>query len=269
TRPASPEPAAPPFREGYYIRSVPMQRGSDGQEYGISRPQLSCAISRLDKIYLPCASLPAGRIGRSPPLGRARARPGRTPRPLSTTHRRPLAMRWSALLLALSLVLASGPSAQTPGRITGLVTSLSGEPLAGAAVSVVGTTLGALSGPAGRYTIEEVPGGSHTLRASLLGYAEATAEVTLAAGQTATADLRLEPSAVQLEGIVAVGYGTQRREEVTGAVASVSEDEFVQTPARDAASLVAGKIAGLAVSTPSGDPRAGTRISRRCPTTIN
>ena len=73
---------------------------------------------------------------------------------------------------------------------------------------------------------------------------------------------------MELEGLVVVGYGTQRRETVTGAVASVSSDQFVQAPARDAASLVAGKIAGLAVTTPSGDPRSGTEISLRGTTTL-
>ena len=179
-------------------------------------------------------------------------------------------MRWTApLLLVLSLILAPAAMAQQQGTITGLVSSLDGEPLSGASVSVVGTSQGALTGPDGRYTINGVAAGSQTVRATLIGYSPGTAEVTVTAGGSATANLSLESSAVQLEGIVAVGYGTQRREEVTGAVASVSEDDFIQAPARDAASLIAGKIAGLAVSTPSGDPRAGTEISLRGATTIN
>lgn len=177
--------------------------------------------------------------------------------------------RTAPLLLTLLLLAAPAAWAQTQGRITGQVTSQEGQPLSGASVSVVGTALGALSGADGRYTIEAVPPGSHSLRVTLIGYAEQTAQVTVAPGQTATATLQLAPAAVELEGIVAVGYGTQRREEVTGAVASVSADEFVQTPARDAASLIVGKVAGLAVTTPSGDPRATTEISLRGATTIS
>lgn len=179
-------------------------------------------------------------------------------------------MRWTTpLLLALLLAFVPSAMAQSQGRITGTITSQEGQPLSGASVSVVGTPLGALTGENGSFTIEGVPAGTHTVRAALIGYAAATQEVGITAGQTATVNLQLASSAVQLEGIVAVGYGTQRREEITGAVASVSSENFVQTPARDAASLVAGKIAGLAVSTPSGDPRAGTEISLRGSTTIN
>ena len=146
-------------------------------------------------------------------------------------------MRWTApLLLALLLLPFQGAGAQSQGRITGQVTSQEGQPLSGASVSVVGTSLGALSGADGRYTIENAPAGTHTVRATLIGYAEATQQVVVAAGQTAAADLTLTSAAVELEGIVAVGYGTQRREEVTGAVGSVDEEDFVQTPARDAAS---------------------------------
>ena len=179
-------------------------------------------------------------------------------------------MRWSVpLLLALLVLPGAEARAQAQGRITGSVTSADGEPLSGASVVVVGTASGALSGADGRFTIEGIAPGTRTLRATLIGYAEQTRQVTVVAGQAATATFQLSAAAVELEGIVAVGYGTQRREEVTGAVASVSEDEFVQAPARDAASLIAGKIPGLAVSTPSGDPRDGTEISLRGATTIN
>jgi TonB-linked SusC/RagA family outer membrane protein len=179
-------------------------------------------------------------------------------------------MRWTVpLLLALLLLPGADARAQAQGRITGSITSQEGQPLSGASVSVVGTALGALSGPDGRYAIEAVAPGTRTVRATLIGYAEQSREVSVTAGQAVTADFQLAPSALELEGIVAVGYGTQRREEVTGAVASVTAEDFVQTPARDAASLIVGKIAGLAVTTPSGDPRAGTEISLRGATTLN
>ena len=85
--------------------------------------------------------------------------------------------------------------------------------------------------------------------------------MTDSAGQEATADFSLAPRAVELQGVVAVGYGTQRRETITSAISSASSDQFNQTPARDAGSLIAGKIPGLAISTPSGDPTSGTQIN--------
>src|SRR5690606_2251153 len=93
--------------------------------------------------------------------------------------------------------------------------------------------------------------------------------VTVVAGQPTIVDFQLEPEALALQELVVIGYGTQRREQITSAVASVTSADFVRGPARDAASLIAGKIPGLAVSTPSGNPTAGTEISLRGISTIS
>lgn len=77
-------------------------------------------------------------------------------------------------------------------------------------------------------------------------------------------DVQLRPQAVPLAEIIAVGYGaTQRREDLTSSVASVTSEQFIAGPARDAASLVAGKLPGLVVRTTNGDPRSGTEINIR------
>lgn len=178
-------------------------------------------------------------------------------------------MRWATLVLLTAMLLpVAEVGAQVQGRVSGTVLSDAGQPLAGASVSIAGTALGARTGADGRYAIDGVQPGQHTVRANMIGYAEQVRQATVVAGQSATADFRLAAQTVQLEGIVAVGYGTQRKEDITGAVVSVKSDQFVQTPARDAASLISGKIAGLAVTTPSGDPRRGTEITLRGATTI-
>ena len=177
--------------------------------------------------------------------------------------------------VVVALLLASLPlkwaHAQDVGSVTGAVTDkITGAALVGAQVSIgTATRLSAVTGADGRFVIEGVPAGETTARARHIGYATVALSVTVVSGQTATADFQLQAQAVELEGLVVVGYGTQRREDITGAVGSVTAKDFVQTPPRDIASLVAGKIPGLIVNTPSGDPAAGTEVLLRGFGTLN
>lgn len=87
--------------------------------------------------------------------------------------------------------------------------------------------------------------------------------MTVVADETAVVDFVLDVQALELQEIVAVGYGTQRREQITTAVANVTSDEFVPGPARDAGSLISGKLPGLVINTPSGNPTAETEVYLR------
>jgi hypothetical protein len=175
-----------------------------------------------------------------------------------------------SLVAALALANAGRAPAQTAvGRITGqVVDSIAGLPIANAQIIIPGTALGATVNAQGRYAINNVPVGRTTVRAQRIGYGFVEQTVVVTAGQEVTADFHLAPRAVELQQVVAVGYGTQRRETITSAISSVSSEQFNETPARDAGSLIAGKIPGLAISTPSGDPRSGTQISLRGVTTL-
>ena len=171
-----------------------------------------------------------------------------------------------ALLLGLLMPVAAW--AQATGRITGVITSDDGKPVPNAQVSVLTTQLRAIADTAGRYRISNVPAGQYTVRATSLGHSAQETSVTVTDGAVATADFKLPVLAALLQQVVVVGYGEQKRGEITGAVANVTADEFVQGPARDAASVLAGKVAGLGVTTPSGDPTSGTQITLRGVTTI-
>ena len=116
-------------------------------------------------------------------------------------------------------------AAQATGQIAGAVTSETGQPLAGASISVPGTAIGTLTGANGRFTVSGVPAGQQSVRATLIGYTEQTQAVQVVAGQVATTNFQLASQALELEGVVAVGYGTQRRVNLTGAVASVNIEE--------------------------------------------
>ncbi len=174
------------------------------------------------------------------------------------------------LMAAFVLASAAQASAQTTGEITGTVVDLaSGQPLAGAQISITGTSLGAAVGQSGNFTIANVPAGRHVVRAQRIGYGPAEDTVQVTVGQPATVTFKLQPQAVSLQEMVVVGYGEQQREDITGAVASVTSDKFNEGPAKDAASLIAGKVPGLSVTTASGDPTQGTEINLRGVTTIS
>src|SRR5687768_17199556 len=115
--------------------------------------------------------------------------------------------RSTRLLLAvcaISLIAvpsrASGQA--TTGTITGIVSDSSGTPVAGARVSVDGLSLATSSGQTGRYTLSNIPAGTQTVRARLLGFRFSQAQTTVIAGQTATVDIRLSVAPAELERVV-------------------------------------------------------------------
>src|SRR5215213_7308267 len=118
------------------------------------------------------------------------------------------------LLLALAggLLSAAGLGAQEPtGTITGVVTdSASQAGVPGVRVNVVGSDLNALTRDDGRYTLLNVPAGLHAIRASRIGFVAQERPVTVVAGQPATVDFVMNPSAVTLTDVVVVGYGTTK-----------------------------------------------------------
>ncbi len=176
----------------------------------------------------------------------------------------------TAVAVLLALMSATAASAQATGSVTGTVVDLeTQQPLVGAQVYVPGSQYGTLTNPEGRFLLINLPAGQATIRVELIGYGSGEMTVTVTPGEAAVADFEIQPQAVALEELVVTGYGTQRREELTGAVASVKAAEFVEVPALDAASLVKGKIPGLVVNTTTGNPAAREEISLRGFGTLN
>src|SRR5690348_13719255 len=134
-------------------------------------------------------------------------------------------MKWLRVIscLALSAVCATAARAQSTGRITGTVTDrTAGAPIANVSVTVTGTALGARTGPDGRYTINGVPTGAQHVRATRIGYAPDDQAVTIESGQTLSLNLAMAAATVTLDQMVVVGYGAQRRSDLTGSVSSVT-----------------------------------------------
>lgn len=143
-------------------------------------------------------------------------------------------------------------------QITGRVTSASGEALPGVAVVVKGTTTGVSTDVNGNYTISvpETPG---TLVFSFIGMQNREVPFT----GPGTLNVALQEDARALEELVVVGYGVQEKKEITSAVASVKAEDFNRGNVNDVAQLLQGKVAGLVISRPGGNPNQGFNIRLR------
>lgn len=143
-------------------------------------------------------------------------------------------------------------------NINGKVIDQDGEPLVGVSVIIKGTSQGTVSDLEGNYSIEANQG--DILQFSFLGYLGK--EVTIEEGITRI-NITLEQDLLGLEEVVVIGYGTQRKSDVTSAITSVRSDEFVQGAVKDAGQLLQGKVAGLAITNASGNPLDGPEVRLR------
>ena len=174
--------------------------------------------------------------------------------------------------LVLALLVPLGLEAQQPatGQVNGTITSAeSGQPVPSVQISIRGTRLGAITNADGRYRILNVPAGSQVLQTASIGYTAMEQPIVVIADSAITVNFSIASRSTVLGKVVVVGYGqTQRQEEITSAVKAVTADEFIKGPALDIGSAIAGKVPGLVVNTPSGNPRGDTEISLRGVTTI-
>ena len=143
--------------------------------------------------------------------------------------------------------------------VKGVVKDAKGEPIIGATVTEKGTKNATVTDYDGNYSLN-VANRNATLVITYIGFN--TQEVK------AGSDVTLQEDNALLNEVVVIGYGTQRKADVTSAVASVKAEDFNSGKIGDAAELVKGKIAGLTVINTSGDPRAGSSIRLRGVTTI-
>jgi TonB-linked SusC/RagA family outer membrane protein len=157
-------------------------------------------------------------------------------------------------------------SAQQSVLITGIVTDTDGEPMFGVYVTVKGTTIGVTSDANGKYTVS-APNRDAVLVFSFVGYA--TQEFVV--GDQHTIMVTLSETAQEIEEIVVVGYGTQRKKDLTSSVVSVKSENFNQGAiGPNPLQLVEGKIAGLSITRNNGnDPNAGIGVQLRGVSTAN
>jgi TonB-dependent starch-binding outer membrane protein SusC len=179
--------------------------------------------------------------------------------------RRLLFFALAAVLLGTLPLDAQGQTGTISGRVFDASTM---QPLAGANVIVEGTQRGTVARSDGGFLLTAVPAGTYRVRASLVGYGTQTQDVNVTAGATATVQFALQPAAVALEGVVAIGYGTRRREEVTGSVQAVTAEEFNPGRIISPEELIQARVAGVQVIN-TGEPGGAVNIRIRGGTSVN
>src|SRR5438309_1096820 len=159
----------------------------------------------------------------------------------------------------------AGSAAPETGIVAGVVTAQeTGLALPEVRVTVSGTSLGATADHDGRFTIAQVPPGTYRLQARLIGYAVGEIPgVVVAAGQTGTTNLRLQPLPVALQEVVGVGYGTQVRRDVTSSQSSVADADLNTTPTVNTVDALQGRAAGVDIVNTGQKPGDGVRVRVR------
>lgn len=159
-----------------------------------------------------------------------------------------------ALLITLLLALQTFAQQRT---ITGKVTDNTGAPVSGATVTVKGTNIATSTGSDGTYRIN-VPQDAGTLVISAVGYGNLEAAIS-----GSTVDVSITATQSNLNEVVVVGYGTARKRDLTGAVASVKAKDFNQGVFASPDNLIQGKVAGVQVINNTGAPGGASTIRIR------
>ncbi len=169
--------------------------------------------------------------------------------------------RWVRGFSVLLLMLFLGSAIQAQERtITGKITdSKDGSPLVGATVTVKGSTRGTSTGTDGTFSLPGVPASATRLVVTSVGYT--TQEIDIS--NKSEVEVSLISSDAALSEVVVVGYGTARKKDLTGAVASVKEKDFNKGVMAAPDQLIQGKVAGVQVLNNSGQPGGATTVRIR------
>ncbi|HAN00573.1 MAG TPA: hypothetical protein DCQ26_18415 [Marinilabiliales bacterium] len=174
---------------------------------------------------------------------------------------------WVLQLLSF-LILPLGLFAQN-ASITGKVIDKNGEPLIGVNLMIKGTTIGTVSDLDGNYTISGVPNQSVEVVASFIGYTNLTKQLDLTNAKTATLNFTLLEDIAELSEVVVIGYGTQKKSDLTSSVAVVNAEDIEQSRATNIQEALQGRTAGVKVLNNSGAAGSGVKVEIRGITSIN
>lgn len=161
---------------------------------------------------------------------------------------------------------------QNVKRVTGQLIDELGEPMIGVTVMIKGTTTGAVTDLDGKFSIDDVPAGASELHISYIGYEAKDVQISSSAMQ-----IKMSPDNELLDEVVVVGYGTVKKDDLTGSVSAIKPDEFNRGAKSSAQDALVGKVAGVNVVSSSGAfslmapyllPRHVMPISVRCQSRI-
>lgn len=164
--------------------------------------------------------------------------------------------------MAIVLTTLTFAQAQT-GTAVGTIVDGSGLPLIGANVVVKGTTTGTISNIDGKYKLSGIPAGEQVLLASFIGFANVEIPVIIVAGKEVTVDITLTEDIAQLDELIVIGYGVQKKSDKTGAVAHIKAEEMNGGVITDPLQAIQGKTAGVMITKKGGDPNEGFKVKIR------
>ena len=149
--------------------------------------------------------------------------------------------------LARQVLASSGKVQASRHRVTGRVTDANNEPLIGVSIVIQGNSGGTITDIDGRYTLEEVDADA-TLVFSYIGYVSQKIVV----GNQQTLNVQMKEDNQTLEEVVVIGYGVQKKRDMTGSIASIKSKDITAIPTTNALESLQGKVAGLDLTNSSG-----------------
>lgn len=166
-------------------------------------------------------------------------------------------------LLVSVLLIPASAYAQTQRTVRGTVMDETGEPLIGASVKVVGQAVGTATDIEGHYVLT-LPATARQLIFSYVGYESYTTDIT-----SGVIDVTLKENSAALDEVVVIGYGVRKKDDLTGAVSTVSEKDFNKGMISSPEELINGKIAGVQITSAGGSPNSGSTIRVRGGASLN
>ncbi len=155
-------------------------------------------------------------------------------------------------------------SVQNIQKVSGKVTDSSGAPLPGVSIIIKGTTRGIITDVDGNYSLSNVPGNA-TLVFSFVGMKMQEVPV---AGKSVI-NITMQAESIGIEEVVAVGYGTMKKSDLTGSISSVSSDDFRLHPIMNSTEALSGRLSGVMVTNTSGNVDSSVKVRIRGTNSIN
>ncbi|WP_166332994.1 SusC/RagA family TonB-linked outer membrane protein [Sphingobacterium chungjuense] len=173
----------------------------------------------------------------------------------------------TVMSISLLMVLFMSAFAQT-NNLSGRVSSQSGEAVQGATVRILGTQLAISTNEAGEYAFNAIPLGNRMVTVEVVGYETAQQSIVINAGSN-TLDFQLQASSSDLEEVVVIGYGTQRRDQLTGSITAIGSKDFQSGVITTPEQLIQGKAAGVQITSSGGRPGSGSTVRIRAGASLN
>ncbi len=172
-------------------------------------------------------------------------------------------------IIMLICIMTSLTFAQGLGKVTGRVIDGDENPLFGVNVILKNTGHGSATDMNGNFVIDGVAAGNYVISASFIGYEAAKKEITVSANEVTRITFRMNLQTLEGEEVVVIGYGVQKKHDVTASVSSVDVDDVKQITTSNLSSALQGGAAGVNVSSTSGAPGSGASIKIRGTGTLN